>query len=64
MPRLIVTPDGGPHSHDKYLDERVCGIHLDDDYSAEQLIERLAWAIQDAEKAEGALTAAPTRRGR
>ena len=34
------------------LDERVCSVHLSDDHSAAQLIERLGWAITDAEEAE------------
>ena len=31
------------------LDERVDSVHLCDDHAAEQLIERLAWAVTDAE---------------
>ena len=31
------------------LDERVNSVHLCDDHAAEQLIERLAWAVSDAE---------------
>ena len=31
------------------LDERVDSVHLCDDHAAEQLIERLAWAVSDAE---------------
>lgn len=57
MPRIIVVPDGGPRTHHKFLDERVVGEHLDDRHSAEQFIERLAWAIQDAEEAEERLSA-------
>ena len=30
------------------LDERVNSLHLCDDHAAEQLIERLAWAVSDA----------------
>jgi hypothetical protein len=36
------------------LDERVCPEHLSDGHSAAQLIERLGWAINDAENAERA----------
>ena len=36
------------------LDERVSSIHLCDEHAAEQLIERLAWAVGDAEAAEAA----------
>lgn len=30
------------------MDEEVQPLHLDDDHSAVQLLERLAWAIEDA----------------
>jgi hypothetical protein len=36
------------------LDEQVSSAHLCDDHAAEQLIERLAWAVTDADDAEGA----------
>jgi hypothetical protein len=39
------------------LDERVYSVHLTDDHAAEQLIERLAWAVNDAEDTQRALTA-------
>jgi hypothetical protein len=32
------------------LDERVDSVHLCDGHAAEQLIERLAWAVSDAEE--------------
>jgi hypothetical protein len=60
MARIIVTADhaagrapsqpgaGGP----VLLDERVSSIHLADGHAAEQLIERLAWAVTDAEESE------------
>jgi hypothetical protein len=60
MARIIVTADpmagsarpqaGGSGS--VLLDERVSSIHLADDHAAEQLIERLAWAVTDAEESE------------
>ena len=60
MARIIVTADptagrarqqpgeAGP----VLLDERVSSIHLADGHAAEQLIERLAWAVTDAEANE------------
>jgi hypothetical protein len=61
MARIIVTtaPVGGRRSArldetPVLLDEQVDSIHLCDDHAAEQLIERLAWAVTDAEDAEGA----------
>jgi hypothetical protein len=60
MARIIVTSDpavgrarpqtGGDGS--VLLDERVNSIHLADGHAAEQLIERLAWAVTDAEESE------------
>lgn len=47
MARIIVTDDTGSHVA---LDERdVKPMHLDDESSAVQLLERLAWGIKDAE---------------
>jgi len=57
MARIIVTTDAvdqrrmpalSPDSP-VLLDERVHSVHLCDDHAAEQLIERLAWAVTDAE---------------
>jgi hypothetical protein len=60
MARIIVTADsalGTPRptrsaATPVLLDERVSSIHLCDEHAAEQLIERLAWAVTDAEDAE------------
>jgi hypothetical protein len=56
MPRIIVTTDLSPHVDDGpvLLDERVHAVHLSSDHAAAQLVERLAWAINDAETAEQA----------
>jgi hypothetical protein len=63
MARIIVTTDpvgqrDGPAPLDKtpvLLDERVNSAHLGDDHAAKQLIERLAWAVTDAEDVERVL---------
>jgi hypothetical protein len=60
MPRIIVTADSAEdrdgwtrrEQASVLLDERVDSIHLCDDHAAEQLIQRLAWAVTDAEEAE------------
>ena len=58
MPRIIVTTDPlTTESAEKQeasvlLDERVNSLHLSDDHAADQLIERLAWAVTDAEDAQ------------
>ncbi len=53
MPRVMVIANQtsrfiGP----VLLDERVESLHLSDDHSTAQLMERLGWAIADAEDAE------------
>jgi hypothetical protein len=53
MARIIVTTEqAGRTDAPVLLDERVCPEHLSDVHSATQLIERLGWAITDAESAE------------
>ena len=68
MPRIIVTaePVSSRHSDDApvLLDEQVQSVHLSSGHAASQLVERLAWAISDAEDAEDALAARRARRGR
>jgi hypothetical protein len=58
MARIIVTTDparehGHRAAHEQeavvLLDERVHSVHLCEDHAAAQLIERLAWAVSDAE---------------
>jgi len=60
MPRIIVTTDSNTQADRRetpvLLDERVDSLHLSDDHAAEQLIERLAWAVNDAEEKQRALT--------
>jgi hypothetical protein len=51
--RIIVMADIETGEHTPILfDEQVCAIHVDDKHSALQLIERLSWAIHDAEAIE------------
>jgi hypothetical protein len=54
MPRVIITTDHStlPHDISVLLDEHVSSVHLSTDHAASQLIERIAWAITDAEDAE------------
>jgi hypothetical protein len=56
MARIIVTTD--PTTPNvapvRLLDESVYSIHLDNDHNAGQLIERLGWAITDAEDTQRA----------
>ena len=53
MAGIIVTT--GPttdHAAPDLLDESVYSMHLDNDHNAAQLIERLGWAISDAENTQ------------
>jgi hypothetical protein len=58
MPRIIVTTDPvSPEHSDEtavLLDEHVHSVHLSTNHAAAQLVERLAWAVSDAERAEHA----------
>ena len=50
MARIIMTPDDD--SDVVLLDERVNPIHLRNEFSSLQVIERLAWAVEDADATE------------
>jgi len=50
MPRVMVMTDD--KKREVMLDELVNPEHLGNGHSAEQLIERLAWSIEDAAKVE------------
>ncbi len=56
MPRIIVTTDSKAQDGDPaiLLDEGVRSVHLSTGHAAAQLVERLAWAVSDAENAERA----------
>jgi hypothetical protein len=55
MARIIVTTEHSERADAPVLlDERVHPEHLSDDHSVAQLIERLSWAIGDAESTERA----------
>ncbi|HUH79740.1 MAG TPA: hypothetical protein VLZ06_00305 [Solirubrobacteraceae bacterium] len=59
MPRVIVITEQRTPGHREavLLDEQVHSIHLDTDHSAGQFIQRLGWAISDAEDVERSRTA-------
>jgi hypothetical protein len=53
MARIIVTTDPRTdHAAPILLDESVYSVHLDNEHNAAQLIERLGWAITDAENTQ------------
>ena len=52
MARIIVTTDArGSDQQRVLLDEGVCAAHMSNEHSASQLLERLGWAVTDAERA-------------
>ena len=52
MARIIVTTNTrGSHEQGILLDEDVCPEHMSDEHTASQLLERLGWAVTDAERA-------------
>jgi hypothetical protein len=54
MPRVLVLASDGAERDDATVlfNEYVHPVHLSSDHSAMQFIERLSWAISDAEDAE------------
>ncbi len=54
MPRIIVTTNLSllPDDTTVLLDEQVGSVHVSTGHASAQLLERLAWAISDAEAAE------------
>ena len=55
MPRVMVqtdTNDGDPPR--TLMDEFVDPVHLESEHSADAFVERLGWAIVDAQKEEPA----------
>ncbi|HEV3048353.1 MAG TPA: hypothetical protein VGY13_13455 [Solirubrobacteraceae bacterium] len=51
MARIIVMADSTEqHDAPVMLEERVYPVHLSSDHAAAQLIERLSWAVRDAER--------------
>jgi hypothetical protein len=55
MARIIVTPDQNiSGAAPVLLDESVYSVHLSTGHAAMQLIERLSWALSDAEAIERA----------
>ena len=54
MARILITAERRETQEvPVLLDERVLAIHLTDGHAAEQLIERIGWAINDAEELGG-----------
>jgi hypothetical protein len=52
MPRVIVTSDPPEADAPVTLDETVETVHVGDKHASEQLLQRIVWAIEDAERVE------------
>jgi hypothetical protein len=54
MPRIIVTTQQthAPGAAEVLFDEDVYTVHLSTHHAAGQLVERLSWAVRDAEASE------------
>jgi len=61
MPRIRVTTDTTPQHGEPtiLLDEQVQSVHLSTGHAAAQLVERLGWAVIDAEQQGPTRTPAP-----
>ena len=57
MPRMLVTTEPVDHvPAEVMLDEQIAPGNLTSDHFAAQLVERIGWALVDAESAEHRLT--------
>ncbi len=65
MPRIIVTADPAqlPRDVPVLLDEEVRAVHLSTGHAAAQLLQRIAWAVGDADGPERAGRATARRAG-
>jgi hypothetical protein len=59
---MVITDQAKPGDALLLLDERVNPVHLSTDHAAMQFIERLGWAISDAEEAQQVKVRRPTPR--
>ena len=53
MPSILIVPDTGDAIERFKLRERVSTHDLRDEHICSQLLERLGWAVEDAEREEG-----------
>ena len=51
MPRILIVTDAGDAGEVVY-NERLVPAHLQSEHSGRLLVERLAWAVEDARQAE------------
>lgn len=51
MPRILIVTDGGDADEVVYS-EKLVPAHLQSEHSGRLLVERLAWAVEDAGRTE------------
>ena len=54
MPSILIVPDtnDGDAAERFKLRERISAVDLDDEHICAQLLERIGWAVADAEREE------------
>lgn len=68
MPQIVVTTAGGPEGRRGTIDtellrERVLSTDLESDRFRGHLVERIAWALQDADEVERGAGVTQAREG-
>jgi len=61
MARVVVTDDSGDRV---LMDEQVQKVHLENRHSSLQVIERLVWAVEDADGGRDVARISPAPRRR
>ena len=52
MPRILIVTDSTEDASEVVYAEQVVPAHLQSEHSGRLLVERLAWAVEDAGRAE------------
>lgn len=52
MPRILIVTDSSEDAGEVVYAEQVVPAHLQSEHSGRLLVERLAWAVDDARRAE------------
>lgn len=52
MPRILIVTDSSGGAGEVVYAEQVVPAHLQSEHSGRLLVERLAWAVEDARRAE------------
>jgi hypothetical protein len=52
MPRILIVTDSPGDAGEVVYAEQVGPVHLQTEHAGRMLVERLAWAVEDARRAE------------